>query len=177
MLASHIDWKPYAFREFLSTEDASFLLLASHTDKWSAVSSSSFHITEKRIVLKLPLESSVDNWNCSSWCCSWPLLLPQVTSSASFILWQGFHLVFTVQSSILRSLCWADRLGTLLTKRITPGDICWSKSITNGNNCTPCYSQAFFSRGDFCPLCALLYRISSAILRPVLYISVQLIII
>lgn len=137
MLASHIDWKPYAFREFLSTEDASFLLLASHTDKWSAVSSSSFHITEKRIVLKLPLESPVDNWNCSSWCCSWPLLLPQVTSSASFILWQGFHLVFTVQSSILRSLCWADRLGTLLTKRITPGDICWSKSITNGTTVLP----------------------------------------
>lgn len=189
MLASQIGWKPYVFRELLCIEDPSFLSLASHTDKWSAVLSNSFHTAEKRIVLILSLESSVDNWNCSSWCCSCPLLLPQVTSSPSFILWQGFHLVFTVQSSILRSLCWADRLGTLHKKHITPRDICWSKSITDGSSCTPCYFKAFFSGGDFCPLYALLYRISCVMPRPVfvtvmnkdhfwqhtlLYISVQL---
>lgn len=158
------------FREFLCIEYASFLLLATHTDKWPAVLISSSHTAEKRILLILPLESSVDNWNCSSWCCSWQLLLPQVSSSASFILWQGFHLVFTVQSSILRSLCGADRLGTLLTKHITPGDICRSKSITNGNNCTPCYSQAFFSWGDLCTLCF----IELAVQYPGLFLSLFL---
>lgn len=150
MLASHKDLKPFVFREFLCICDASFLfaclthrpMVFSFEQQFSHCCKEDYANTPFGVICRQPKLFFL------------VLFLTTATFSINSFSFFYFELRFSfnvhrtpTQSSSLRLLCWAARLGTLLTKHIVPGDLCWSKSITDGNNGTLCYSQVFFFWG------------------------------